>query len=69
MSVDLHIVRKLARPHEDVLPDDVNDWPEDWQHEYEERAAIMEYDGNLSRQEAEQWAEVIVRAAHNVSAS
>ena len=50
----------------DNLPADVNDWPEDWRYVYEERAAIMEYDGNLTRQEAEQWAETIVRAAHNL---
>ena len=68
MSVYLEIVRRLVRPHEHALPDDVNDWPEDWREEFEERAAIMEYDGNLSRGKAEQWAETIVRAAWNISA-
>ena len=46
------------------LPADINLWPEDWREEYEERAAIMDKDfyGSLSRAEAEQWAETIVRA-------
>ena len=48
------------------LPEEVADWPEDWLEEYEERAAIMEYDGSLARQEAEQWAETIVRAAYRL---
>lgn len=30
--------------------------PDHWQELYEERAAIMEFDGKLSRQEAEEWA-------------
>jgi hypothetical protein len=51
------------------LPSDVRDWPEDWREEFEERAAIMEYDGMLSRPEAEQWAETIVRAAYQVNNS
>ena len=66
MGVNLEIVRGLVRRHEVTLPDDVNDWPEDWQDEFEERAAIMEYDGNLSRDEAEQWAETIIRAFHGI---
>jgi hypothetical protein len=37
------------------------DWPEDAREEYEERAAIMEFEGGLSRQEAEILAEVSVR--------
>jgi hypothetical protein len=29
------------------------DWPSDWRDLFEERAAIMEYDANLERAEAE----------------
>ena len=47
---------------QDELPVDIAAWPQDWREEFEERAAIMEYDGDLSRDEAEQWAETIVRA-------
>jgi len=49
------------------LPDRIADWPEPWREEYEERAAIMEFDGMLSRQQAEQWAETIVRAAYRLN--
>ena len=70
MSVSLAIVRKLVlseiRTHTIELPVDLNDWPEDWYEEYLERAAIMEFDGNLAREEADQWAETIVRAAYRV---
>jgi len=31
-------------------------WPKDQRLDFEERAAIMEYDGNLSREEAERQA-------------
>ena len=48
------------------LPASIDDWPEDWREEYEERAAIMEYDGGLQREQAEQWAETIVRAAYHL---
>ena len=43
------------------LPDNITDWPEDWRFLYEERAAIMEYDGNLPRERAETLAEADVR--------
>jgi len=75
MTVKLEIIERLVRAKAlltdhpidpDELPATVNDWPEDWRDEYEERAGIMEFDGNLSRQEAEQWAETIVRAAFKV---
>jgi len=46
----------------DVLPAQVADWPEDWREAVEERAAIMEYDGRLPRDEAEAQAEQRVRA-------
>jgi len=36
-------------------------WSEDAREEYEERAAIMEFEGGLSRQEAETLAEACVR--------
>jgi len=31
----------------------IDDLPMDWRIEYEERAAILEYDGGLSREDAE----------------
>jgi len=43
------------------LPSDISNWPEHWREEFEERAAIMEYDGGLPRLEAEKKAETIVR--------
>ena len=72
MSVKLEIIEELvhAKPlqtlQREELPDDVADWPESWHEEFEERAAIMEYDGELPRVEAEQWAETIVRAAYHL---
>lgn len=39
------------------LPADRKEWPDAWLELFEERAAIREYDGNLSREEAERWAE------------
>lgn len=49
------------------LPAHVGDWPEDWLEAYIERAAIMEYDGGLTRPEAERRAEALVREAHRRS--
>jgi hypothetical protein len=49
------------------LPADIQNWPEDWREEFEERAAILEYDGMLSRPEAESWAETIVRAVYRAN--
>jgi len=43
------------------LPSDQNDWPEYWKEAYEERAAIMEYDGGMNRGEAEKKAERLIR--------
>lgn len=40
------------------------DWPDEWQEMYVERAAIMEFDGGLSRQEAEHRAEEIICAVY-----
>lgn len=48
----------------DDLPADVNDWPEDWRYRYDERAGIMEFDGDLTRQQAETRAETITRAVY-----
>lgn len=48
----------------DTLPPNTADWPPRWRVIYEERAAIMEYDGVLPRQEAEQKAEQCVREQH-----
>ncbi len=42
---------------------DIDDLPMDWRIEFEERAAILEYDGGLSREVADEQAfnEIIVR--------
>ena len=45
----------------DDLPTYIGEWPEDWQEAFEERAAIMEYDGGLSRDESENEAEILIR--------
>ena len=37
------------------------DWPDAWRERYEERAAIMEYDGGLTRAVAERLAFCAVR--------
>jgi hypothetical protein len=46
------------------LPSRVAHWPKDWGEAYEERAAIMEYEGGLDREEAERNAERLVRAEY-----
>ncbi len=43
------------------LPININDWSKYWREAYEERATIMEYDGGLSRVEAEKQAEKRIR--------
>jgi len=43
---------RVVRRHE-LTPDDL---PSDWRVEYEERAAIREYDGNMTRELAEHYA-------------
>jgi hypothetical protein len=40
---------------------DIDDLPMDWRIEYEERAAILEYDGGLSRNEADAQALVEIK--------
>jgi hypothetical protein len=44
------------------LPPVVADWPPVWREAFEERAAIMEFDGGLSRVEAERRAEACIRS-------
>lgn len=46
------------------LPAAVADWPEGWRQRFQERAAIIEYDGGIPRAEAERRAEALVREAH-----
>ncbi len=46
------------------LPAQVERWPEDWRLAWEERAAIMEYCGELPREVAEREAERCVREEH-----
>jgi len=57
----------IARQNVDALveplPRRVSAWPADAREHFEERAAIMEYDGGLTRAEAERRAEAEVRAA------
>jgi hypothetical protein len=43
------------------LPPSLTDWPAGARARYEERAAIMQYDGALSREEAERNAERLTR--------
>jgi hypothetical protein len=43
------------------LPRHVEDWPLDWKERWSERAAIMEYLGNLPRSIAETRAEEVTR--------
>ena len=55
MSVDLAIVRRLVElgSYEPPAGITVEDLPGDWRCVFEERAAIMEYHGQLSRELAE----------------
>ena len=55
MSVDLEIVRRLVQlePYELSSGILVEDLPGDWRCVFEERAAIMEYHGDLPRELAE----------------
>ncbi len=46
------------------LPDVLADWPDEWREVFEERAAIMEYDGGLSQVDATARAEGIVRTMY-----
>lgn len=44
-----------------ALPARIADWPEEWKFRFEERAAIMEFHGDLPRNDAEGLAEADVR--------
>lgn len=44
------------------IPSRITDWPDDAREAYEERAAIMEYDGGLARGMAEYCAAGRIRA-------
>ena len=46
-----------------ALPERLANWPEEWKSRFEERAAIMEFHGDLPREEAEELAEADVRKA------
>jgi len=45
-----------ARKTASALSELVTTWPEDWQDQWKERAAILEYDGGMPRILAEEWA-------------
>lgn len=45
---------KTARNRKRTRDAVIKTWPEDWRDMYEERAAIAEYDGMSSREDAEQ---------------
>jgi len=49
---------------DDGLPAEVERWPEEWRFAFEERAALMEYSGELPRDVAEREAEKCVRDEH-----
>jgi hypothetical protein len=61
MAVDLKIVKKLVAPKylTETLGEYqkqttcIYDLPIDWRYEFEERAAILQYDGRLSRDDAD----------------
>jgi hypothetical protein len=44
-----------------ILPRKIADWPAEWRERYEERAGIMEFEGNLPRAMAERRAEEDMR--------
>jgi hypothetical protein len=46
---------------------EVESWPEDLRADFEERAAIMEFDGGLSRLMAERRAYQIIRSVEDVA--
>ena len=47
-----------------LLPEDPTAWPEEAREEAAERAAIMEFDGRLPREDAERGAERCARVGH-----
>lgn len=46
------------------LPRRIDQWPEEWRHEYEERAGILEHCGRLGREQAEAAAATQIRARY-----
>ena len=62
------LVDVLARTEYRPLPSARECWPLDWQECFEERAAIMQYEGGLERGEAERIAEFRVRVLQLQSA-
>lgn len=44
-----------------ILPRSIAAWPLIWKELYEERAALMEFSGNITRQDAEREAERDIR--------
>lgn len=51
---------------DNVILQIVSAWPDNIREEFEERAAIMEYDGGLSRQEAERLAYLDIAKKHGI---
>ena len=47
--------------HLDELPDDINAWPEELKEAFEERAAVLEFEGGMGKKEAEVMAEKMER--------
>lgn len=43
------------------LPRSIQDWPLIWKEAYQERAGIMQFQGNLGKEEAEKLAEQDIR--------
>jgi hypothetical protein len=44
-----------------ILPPTIENWPKAWSELLKERAAIMEFEGNMSRERAEKLAELDIR--------
>jgi hypothetical protein len=49
------------------LPTNVQQWPDDWLEAYEERVAIMQFDGQLDAADAEREAEAACRHLFSIS--
>ena len=48
------------------LPENIEEWPEEWHERYVERVGIMASEGNLSQAEAEELAEEFARTAYRL---
>lgn len=55
---------RLGQTPQSELPPLISDWPLEWREVFEERAAIMEFDANLLRADAEARATEDVRRVH-----